>query len=76
MPAAGARDKTTVDAGIGTTPLASPDAARRALGTFLRRMRDRARPASTRTAPVRRRAAGLRREEVALAAGISVTWYT
>lgn len=54
-----------------------PDAPERALGAFLRRMRDRARVegvAGRRT--LRRRAVGLRREEVAESAGISVTWYT
>lgn len=46
------------------------------LGTFLVRTRESRTPdAATRT-PGRRRVKGLRREEVALAAGISPTWYT
>ncbi|UCI06487.1 helix-turn-helix transcriptional regulator [Mesorhizobium sp. B1-1-8] len=57
---------------------ATADAERRKeLGRFLRAMRERVAPAkhglSTGT---RRRAAGLLREEVALLAGISATWYT
>ncbi|WP_051333878.1 helix-turn-helix transcriptional regulator [Mesorhizobium sp. WSM3224] len=50
---------------------------RKELGRFLRAMRERVEPArhgiSTGT---RRRASGLLREEVALLAGISATWYT
>ncbi|NVB77615.1 MAG: helix-turn-helix domain-containing protein [Kofleriaceae bacterium] len=46
------------------------------LGAFLIRTRESRTPdAATRT-PGRRRVKGLRREEVALAAGISPTWYT
>jgi len=55
-----------------TTHDASPG---RALGAFLRLMRDRAEPRPSH-AKARRRATGLRREEVAVDAGISVTWYT
>jgi transcriptional regulator with XRE-family HTH domain len=42
------------------------------LPTFLRDRRERVRPATT----GRRRTPGLRREEVAARAGVSVTWYT
>ena len=42
------------------------------LQTFLRNRRGRVRPVAT----VRRRTPGLRREEVAARAGVSVTWYT
>jgi transcriptional regulator with XRE-family HTH domain len=44
------------------------------LGPFLRDRRSRLQPASD--APGRRRTPGLRREEVAARAGVSVTWYT
>lgn len=44
---------------------------RRLLGEFLRAHRERLRPAGT---GLRRRTPGLRREELAAAAGISVTW--
>ncbi|WP_425965081.1 helix-turn-helix transcriptional regulator [Rhizobium nepotum] len=47
-----------------------------ALGTFLRDRRMRIDPASFGFQPGRRRTAGLRREEVALLANISPTWYT
>jgi transcriptional regulator with XRE-family HTH domain len=50
---------------------------RRALADFLRARRARLRPADVDLAPGPvRRAAGLRREEVAVLAGVSVTWYT
>jgi len=65
-------NKLSVDTGIGGTRIAT---ARESLGALLRRLRQRARPAPNRRAS-RRRVAGLRREEVALEAGISVTWYT
>src|SRR5690349_20133594 len=69
-------DETTGDTGTRTTPIAR---ARRELASFLRERRDAAVPAQTpgRAPRVRRRRArGLRREEVAEAAGISTTWYT
>lgn len=47
-----------------------------ALGTFLRDRRMRLEPASFGFQPGRRRTPGLRREEVALLANISPTWYT
>ncbi len=46
------------------------------LGCFLRDRRTRLDPASFGFAPGRRRTPGLRREEVALRANISPTWYT
>lgn len=50
---------------------------RRELGLFLRSRRERLTPDAVGVAPgVRRRVAGLRREEVAELAGISVDWYT
>jgi transcriptional regulator with XRE-family HTH domain len=50
---------------------------RKALGEFLRSRRERRRPEEV-GFPVagRRRTPGLRREEVAMLAGVSVTWYT
>lgn len=50
---------------------------RRELGVFLRSRRERIRPEEIGLAPGgRRRTPGLRREEVALLAGVGVTWYT
>ncbi|MFC9996055.1 helix-turn-helix transcriptional regulator [Nocardia sp. NPDC127526] len=47
------------------------------LASFLRSRRDRLTPAEVGMAPgMRRRTPGLRREEVAQLAGVSVTWYT
>jgi transcriptional regulator with XRE-family HTH domain len=59
----------------------TPRSARRAeLGTFLRAQRARLRPADAGLLadrdPGTRRTPGLRREEVAQIAGVSVTWYT
>lgn len=53
------------------------DPRRRELGSFLRSRRERISPESV-GLPVgrRRRTAGLRREEVAILAGVSPTWYT
>jgi hypothetical protein len=55
-----------------------PGSARRAeLGSFLKTRRARLRPQDVGLAPgARRRTSGLRREEVALLAGVGVTWYT
>ncbi|SDS81066.1 Helix-turn-helix domain-containing protein [Microlunatus soli] len=51
--------------------------ARQALGAFLRSRRDRLSPAAAGIVSTgRRRAPGLRREEVAQLAGVGVTWYT
>ena len=57
------------------TTLDSTDRAK-ALGAFLKRTRASRVADSAVPAAPRRRVKGLRREEVALAAGISVTWYT
>src|SRR5918912_4233129 len=47
------------------------------LAAFLRSRRERITPADVGLPPgLRRRTAGLRREEVALLAGVGVTWYT
>ncbi|UGQ13634.1 helix-turn-helix transcriptional regulator [Yinghuangia sp. ASG 101] len=50
---------------------------RRALGEFIRSRRERITPEAVGLPPgSRRRTPGLRREEVALLAGIGITWYT
>ena len=49
---------------------------RNALGTYLKDRRARLDPAAFSVAATRRRTPGLRREEVAQRANISVTWYT
>jgi transcriptional regulator with XRE-family HTH domain len=61
-----------------TTSTPSADCTRRAeLGSFLRNRRDRITPEDVGLPPgIRRRTAGLRREEVAMLAGVGVTWYT
>ncbi|WP_394617322.1 helix-turn-helix transcriptional regulator [Lentzea sp. JNUCC 0626] len=46
------------------------------LGVFLRTKRETASRTEAGLPPIRRRTTGLRREEVAILAGISVTWYT
>src|SRR5258708_18886115 len=47
------------------------------LAAFLRSRRERITPEDVGLAPgIRRRTAGLRREEVAMLAGVGVTWYT
>ncbi|MFO1028840.1 MAG: helix-turn-helix transcriptional regulator [Acetobacteraceae bacterium] len=52
-------------------------ARRRELGAFVRALRERVTPAEAGlVAPTRRRTPGLRREDVALLAGLSATWYT
>ncbi|WP_436759627.1 helix-turn-helix transcriptional regulator [Streptosporangium sp. V21-05] len=63
----------TPDTARGTGP-----ATRRAeLGAFLRSRRERITPEAVGLPPgLRRRTPGLRREEVALLAGVGVTWYT
>ncbi|MDA2806470.1 helix-turn-helix domain-containing protein [Nocardiopsis suaedae] len=60
-----------------TSREAGPAAADR-LGDFLRARRERLRPedAGSAALPGRRRVAGLRREELALLAGVSVSYYT
>ena len=68
--------------GADTESTAAPDqspglARRRALGEFLRSVRARVTPSIVGLpAGIRRRTPGLRREEVAQLAGISITWYT
>ncbi|WP_327400197.1 helix-turn-helix transcriptional regulator [Streptomyces sp. NBC_01288] len=53
------------------------DHGRKALAAFLRSRRERADPAETGLPPGgRRRTPGLRREEVSLLSGVSLTWYT
>ncbi|MFJ2830722.1 helix-turn-helix transcriptional regulator [Streptomyces sp. NPDC087263] len=53
------------------------DHGRKALAAFLRSRRERADPAATGLPPGgRRRTPGLRREEVSLLSGVSLTWYT
>jgi transcriptional regulator with XRE-family HTH domain len=52
------------------------EGSRPSLGEFLRARRDRLRPEDFGLAHGRRRAPGLRREEVAQLCGISPTWYT
>lgn len=55
----------------------NPTGRRRELGVFLRSRRARLSPADTGLPSTgRRRTPGLRREEIALLAGISATWYT
>ncbi|GAB7031372.1 helix-turn-helix transcriptional regulator [Streptomyces sp. NPDC021749] len=58
-------------------PPPQPDPLRRQLGTFLRTRRERITPTDVGLPQTgRRRTPGLRREELALLAGISATWYT
>ncbi|QPC92180.1 helix-turn-helix transcriptional regulator [Mesorhizobium sp. INR15] len=53
------------------------ESRRRELGAFLRSRRERLTPAVTGIATgLRRRTPGLRREEVAMIAGVGTTWYT
>ncbi|TIS55400.1 helix-turn-helix transcriptional regulator [Mesorhizobium sp.] len=61
-----------------TSPTHSPeDSRRRELGAFLRSRRERLSPqAAGIAAGARRRTPGLRREEVAMIAGVGTTWYT
>ena len=57
--------------------LMEDDARRTELGAFLRTRRKQVQPAEVGLrSGVRRRTPGLRREEVAQLAGISITWYT
>ncbi|GAA0655585.1 helix-turn-helix transcriptional regulator [Kitasatospora atroaurantiaca] len=57
--------------------MAGTELRRQALSNFLRTRRARLTPAEVGMAPgVRRRTPGLRREELALLAGVGVTWYT
>jgi transcriptional regulator with XRE-family HTH domain len=62
---------------VTTTATATPVRRRAALGEFLKARRARVTPDDVGLPPgSRRRTAGLRREEVALLAGVGVTWYT
>lgn len=55
----------------------APDSLRAEFGAFLRSRRERLTPAEVDLpAGLRRRTPGLRREEVALLAGVGITWYT
>src|SRR5689334_13986605 len=65
------REKTRTYTGMGTNTLAGSTLT---LGGFLRDRRARLSPGPGRRS--RRRTPGLRREEVATRAGVSVTWYT
>ena len=57
--------------------LVDDDTRRTELGAFLRNKRKQVQPADAGLPAMgRRRTPGLRREEVAMLAGISVTWYT
>ena len=56
---------------------ASDDIRKRELGAFQRSRRERLDPADIGLSPgMRRRTPGLRREEVAMVAGVGTTWYT
>ncbi len=63
---------------VTTSPVSGAETARRAeLGGFLKARRAGLRPADVGLPPgPRRRTPGLRREEVALLAGVGVSWYT
>ena len=62
---------------MSDTDTSTAAARRREFGAFLRSRRERLTPASVGLPQgVRRRAQGLRREEVALLAGVGNTWYT
>src|SRR6266542_7103589 len=69
---------TTIPAATDTIATgADKGEQRRQLGVFLRSRRERIRPEEVTLAPGgRRRTPGLRREEVAMLAGVGVTWYT
>lgn len=70
-------DQESLHPGIGSTTLLFGTARRHELAHFLRTRREALTPASVGLPTTRRRRlVGLRREEVAEAAGISVAWYT
>ena len=55
----------------------SDDIRKRELGAFLRSRRERLAPVDVGLSPgLRRRTPGLRREEIAMVAGVGTTWYT
>jgi transcriptional regulator with XRE-family HTH domain len=63
--------------GMTLSPSASDDIRQRELGAFLRSRRERLSPTDAGLpAGARRRTPGLRREEVAMVAGVGTTWYT
>lgn len=68
-------DKSWAYSGVMTTRIEQAGTEASALGEFLRKRRQAMRPESFGFAD-RRRTPGLRREEVARLANISVTWYT
>ncbi|HVW56473.1 MAG TPA: helix-turn-helix transcriptional regulator [Rhizobiaceae bacterium] len=62
---------------MSLSELSSDDRRRQELGAFLRSRRERLSPADLGLLPgSRRRTPGLRREEVAMVAGVGTTWYT
>lgn len=75
----GARGGSAPAAAVGRVRLSREqnERRRRELGDFIRSRRERTAPEAVGLPPgPRRRTPGLRREEVALLAGIGVTWYT
>jgi transcriptional regulator with XRE-family HTH domain len=68
------REANKLSGDTSTPTTTHDDSARKALGAFLKTMRARVEPPNSKRAK-RRRVRGLRREEVAAAAGISLTWY-
>ncbi|MER8952561.1 helix-turn-helix transcriptional regulator [Mesorhizobium sp. M0833] len=62
---------------MDSTTHSAEDSRRRELGAFLRSRRERLTPSATgMSTGLRRRTPGLRREEVAMIAGVGTTWYT
>ncbi len=73
----GRRSQPLSEPAVGLLPTDELPARRRELAAFLRARRDRLTPESVGlVSGRRRRAPGLRREEVAQLAGVGVTWYT
>lgn len=71
------RPAAAVAAGTAGQRAASSRPVRAELGRFLKARRAKVRPEEVGLAPgPRRRTPGLRREEVALLAGVGITWYT
>lgn len=68
--------KPTRYTGMNTNRMGTPPARDMALGTYLRARRASVDPAVVGLPVSRRRTPGLRREEVAQRANVSVTWYT
>jgi transcriptional regulator with XRE-family HTH domain len=67
----------TWEGGVVTRTAADSTGRRHELAAFLRSRRDRIAPEAVGLPPApRRRAPGLRREEVAQLAGVGITWYT